>query len=74
MLRKAAKRHELWQAKTYLIIIPVLLISIGFSFSSQKFFPFANQVVRLLVAFRSIHSVLFSPDRLLYLEKTSETV
>jgi len=54
MLRKAAKRYELWQLKTYLTIIPVLLIAIGFSFSAEKGFPFPDQNVRILVAFCSI--------------------
>ena len=54
MLRKAANRYELWQLKTYLAIIPVLLIAIGFGFSAEKFFPFPDQNVRILVAFCSI--------------------
>ncbi len=59
MLRKAADRYALWQTKTYLTIIPVLLIALGFSFVAQKFFPFANQAVRILVGFGSILLVTF---------------
>lgn len=58
MLRKAAKRYELWQAKTYLTLVPILLCAIGFSFSAQKGFPFADLPVRILVAFGSILFIL----------------
>ena len=59
MLRKAAERYALWQTKTYLTIIPILLIALGFSFGAQKMFPFANQAVRILVGFGSILALLF---------------
>ncbi len=54
MLRKAADRYALWQTKTYLTIIPILLCAIGFSFSAQKGFPFEDLVMRILVGFGSI--------------------
>lgn len=58
MLRKAASRYALWQTKTYLTIIPVLLTAIGFGFSAQKIFPFADQAMRILAAFGSILLIL----------------
>lgn len=58
MLRKAADRHKFWQTKTYLTIIPVILTAIGFSFTSQRGFPFEDQSMRVLVAFASIMLLL----------------
>lgn len=58
MLRKAADRYALWQTKTYLTIIPVIFTAIGFSFTSQRGFPFEDQYMRVLVAFASIILVL----------------
>ena len=58
MLRKVADRYALWQTKTYLTIIPVLLCAIGFSFSAQKGFPFEDLAMRILVGFGSILFVL----------------
>jgi drug/metabolite transporter (DMT)-like permease len=58
MLRKAVSRYALWQPKTYLTIIPVLLCAIGFSFSAQKGFPFEDQTIRILVGFGSILFVM----------------
>lgn len=58
MLRKAVCRYALWQTKTYLTIIPMLLCAIGFSFSAQRGFPFADQSVRILVALGSILLIL----------------
>lgn len=58
MLRKAAARYALWQTKTYLTIIPVLLCALGFGFSAQKGFPFDTLSMRILVAFGSILVVL----------------
>lgn len=58
MLRKAVGRYALWQTKTYLTIIPVLLCAIGFSFSGQKGFPFDSLSTRILAAFGSILIVL----------------
>ena len=58
MLRNAANRYELWQAKTYLTIIPTLLCAIGFSFSAQKGFPFDDLTIRILVGFGSILFIL----------------
>lgn len=54
MLRKAASRYALWQPKTYLTIIPVLLCALGFSFTAQRGFPFEDQSMRILVGFGSI--------------------
>lgn len=51
MLRKAANRYSLWQAKTYLAIIPALLISAGLSFIEEKIFSFDDQAKRILAAF-----------------------
>ena len=58
MLRKAARRYALWQSKTYLTIIPVLLCAIGFSFTAQRGFPYESQSLRILVAFGSILLIL----------------
>ena len=58
MLRNASDRYRLWQPKTYLTIIPLILCAIGFSLSAQKGFPFADQTVRILVGFGSIFFVL----------------
>ena len=58
MLRNAAGRYALWQTKTYLTIIPVLLCAFGFSFSAQRGFPFEDQSMRILVAFGSILLIL----------------
>jgi hypothetical protein len=58
MLRKAACRYAFWQTKTYLTIIPMVFTAIGFSFTSQRGFPFENQSLRILVAFASIMLLL----------------
>jgi hypothetical protein len=58
MLRKAANRYALWQTKTYLTVIPVILCAIGFSFTAQRGFPFPGQAMRMLVAFGSILLIL----------------
>lgn len=54
MLRKAVSRYAFWQTKTYLVILPVLLFVLGFSFSMQKELPFENQTVRFLAALGTI--------------------
>lgn len=58
MLRKAVSRYALWQPKTYLTIIPMLFCALGFSFTAQRGFPFADQSIRILVAFGSILLIL----------------
>lgn len=58
MLRKAVGRYALWQPKTYLTIIPMLLCALGFSFTAQRGFPFADREMRILVAFVSIFLIL----------------
>ena len=58
MLRKAVGRYALWQPKTYLTIIPMLLCALGFSFTAQRGFPFAGREMRILVAFGSIFLIL----------------
>jgi len=51
MLRNAATRYKLWQTKTYLIIIPVALISVAASLTIQKAIPHAELNMRLLIVF-----------------------
>jgi uncharacterized membrane protein YidH (DUF202 family) len=51
MLRNAAKRYKLWQLKTYLIIIPVALISVAASLTIQKGVPHPDLTMRLLIVF-----------------------
>ncbi len=51
MLRNAAKRYKLWQLKTYLIIIPVALISVAASLTIQKGIPHTDLTMRLLIVF-----------------------
>ncbi len=51
MLRNAAKRYKLWQLKTYLIIIPVSLISVAASLTIQKGIPHPDLTMRLLIVF-----------------------
>jgi uncharacterized membrane protein YidH (DUF202 family) len=51
MLRNAAKRYKLWQLKTYLIIIPVGLISVAASLTIQKGIPHSDLTMRLLIVF-----------------------
>lgn len=58
MLRKATDRYALWQTKTYLTIIPMIFSAIGFSFTSQRGFPFEDQSMRVLVAFACILMLL----------------
>jgi hypothetical protein len=58
MLRKATVRYAFWQTKTYLTIIPMIFSAIGFSFTSQRGFPFEDQSMRVLVAFASIMLLL----------------
>ena len=58
VLRKAAGRYAFWQTKTYLTIIPVIFTAIGFSFTSQRGFPFEDQFMRVLIAFASIMLLL----------------
>lgn len=58
MLRNAVCRYALWQTKTYLTIIPVLLCALGFSFTGEKGFPFDSQAMRILAAFGTILFIL----------------
>jgi len=51
MLRNAAKRYKLWQTKTYLIVIPVFLISLAASLKFQKNIPHPDLTMRLLIVF-----------------------
>lgn len=51
MLRKAASRYKFWQFKTYLTIIPVLLICLATSFSLQDKIPNPNLWIRLTIVF-----------------------
>jgi hypothetical protein len=51
MLQNAAKRYKLWQLKTYLLIIPVALISVAASLTIQKVIPNPNLTMRLLIVF-----------------------
>ena len=58
MLQKAAYRYKLWQPKTYLIIIPVLLISIAASLTIQKGIPHSELNIRLLIVFTGYFLVM----------------
>jgi hypothetical protein len=51
MLTKAANRYRLWQRKTYLTIIPVILICFATSFSLEHLIPNPDQKTRMLIAF-----------------------
>ncbi len=51
MLKKAVYRYQLWQTKTYLTIIPILLIGIGTSFSIQDLISHTDLIMRLLIVF-----------------------
>ena len=57
MLRNAAKRYELWQNKTYIMIIPVLLFCFGFSFSGEEWMPGTEFLHRYFIAFGLIFLV-----------------
>lgn len=58
MLQKAAQRYKLWQTKTYLTIIPVLLISIAASLTIQKGIPHSDITMRLLIVFTGYFLVM----------------
>jgi hypothetical protein len=51
MLTKAANRYRLWQRKTYLTIVPVILICFATSFSLEHLIPNPDQTTRLLIVF-----------------------
>jgi hypothetical protein len=51
MLTKAANRYRLWQHKTYMTIIPVILICFATSFSCEHLIPNPDQTTRMLIAF-----------------------
>lgn len=51
MLRNAANRYKLWQAKTYLTIIPIALIGVAASLTIQKGIPHPELKMRLLIVF-----------------------
>jgi hypothetical protein len=36
MLRKAADRYSLWQRKTLILVVPILLIDVGMSISTGR--------------------------------------
>lgn len=51
MLHKAVKRYKFWQIKTYLTIIPVILICFAASFSMEHMLPWPDQIKRMTIAF-----------------------
>lgn len=51
MLREAVKRYKFWQAKTYLTIIPVILICFATSFSIEHLLPYPDQIKRMVIVF-----------------------
>lgn len=51
MLTKAADRYRLWHRKTYLTIIPVIMVCFATSFSFQYIIPNPDQLTRLVIAF-----------------------
>lgn len=51
MLRNAAKRYKFWQMKTYLTIIPVILVCIATSFSIERLLPYPDQIKRMVIVF-----------------------
>lgn len=58
MLRNAAKRYKLWQLKTYLTIVPVLLVGVAAGFSIQEHIPHPEFVTRFLIAFAGYLAVI----------------
>lgn len=51
MLQKAVKRYKFWQAKTYLTIIPVILVCFATSFSIEHLLPYPDQIKRMVIVF-----------------------
>lgn len=51
MLRKAASRYKFWQLKTYLTIIPMLLVCLATSFSLQDRIPIPHVMTRITLVF-----------------------
>lgn len=51
MLRNAADRYRFWQMKTYLTIVPILLICFATSFSLQRIVPNPDLMIRLAIVF-----------------------
>lgn len=51
MLQKAVKRYKFWQAKTYLTVIPVILVCFATSFSIEHLLPYPDQINRMVIVF-----------------------
>lgn len=51
MLHKAAQRYKFWQLKTFLTIIPMLLVCLATSFSLQDRIPNPDLMTRIILVF-----------------------
>lgn len=58
MLKNAADRYRFWQMKTYLTIIPILLICFATSFSLQRIVPNPDLMTRLAIVFVSYFLII----------------
>jgi hypothetical protein len=58
MLTKAANRYRMWQRKTYLTIIPVIMVCFATSFSMEHLIPNPDQTTRLLIVFFGYLAIL----------------
>lgn len=58
MLRNAVKRYKFLQMKTYLTIIPVILICFATSFSIEHLLPYPDQIQRMVIVFFGYLAIL----------------
>lgn len=58
MLTKAADRYKLWQPKTYMTIVPVILMCIGVSIGMNDIVPFPDQTIRMVIVFAGYFAIL----------------
>lgn len=58
MLRRAVKRYQFWQTKTYLTIIPIILVCFATSFSIEHLLPYPDQMLRMVIVFITYFAML----------------